>query len=384
MLNWLEKDTVQPYARLILRVILTGIALIAAFLLIPVILSFVLPFVIAFLVAHMMNPVIVFIQKKINLPRGVLSIVLIVIVLSLLIAVLAWFIYALIMEVISLAQNAEEMVDYFSNVIANLSANFNWLLHYLPDDVEALMGDFMTGFLAWLQQIILNFADNILNSAVAATGAIGVVAISVIIFVMSAYFFMIDYQNISTKLKSFFSPQAYRGYSILKNATMSALGGYLRAQVFMSFITFLIVLTALLIIQNEFALLIAILLGLIDMIPVIGTSPILLPWAIISVISGDIMLGAYLFGLSAVTFVVRRVLEPKIVGNQMGLSPITALVSMYVGMRLGGLIGLVFGPIVAMILISLYKVGLFDGWVKDITAVLDLQKTKEVKVDSDD
>ena len=377
MQMWFQKDYVRPYVRLLCRVLLTLIAILILSRLIPEFLSLFLPFILAFLIASAMNPLICFLQKKWNISRSILSVLMVVLALLLVAAILGGFIYALAREIVALAQNIDGILESVSQAIASVAAHSNWMLHFLPTDAEEILTGLADGFMAWIQSQGTAFADIVITQTVTVTTRVGGGIVTLVIFILALYFIMADYPRFTERVQKTLSPKTYKGYSTVKEATLSAFSGYLKAQLLMAFVTFLISLIALLIIRQEFALLIAVVLGIIDFVPVIGTSIILVPWAIINILNGAYARGVYLITLSVVAFLIRRVIEPKIVGSQMGLSPLTALVSIYIGMQLGGVIGLILGPIVAMVLLNLYKAGLFYGWIKDINAVLDLQRRKD-------
>jgi len=324
----------------------------------------------AYIAASITNPLICLLQKKWKAPRSVLSVLMVVLSLLFVMVLLGGFVYALGREIIGLAQNIDVIVDYFNHAIAHLY----WISAYIPANAEEVLSGLVDGFSVWVQSQGAAIADSMITNTVQFTTRVGGGVVSVVIFILASYFMMADYHGFSQKLKSALSRKTYKSLSIIKSAALGALGGYLKAQIIMATIVFVFSLVALLIIQQEFALLLAFILGLIDLVPLIGTAAMLVPWAIVSIIGGDIFRGVYLLAMSLILFLMRRVLEPKVVGSQMGLSPLTALTSIYIGMQLGGVIGLILGPIVAMVIVSLYKAGLFDGWVEDVKAVMNLRK----------
>lgn len=378
MQEWLQKDYVRPYVRLLCRLLLTFIAILILSWALPAFFSFFLPFILAFLVASAMNPLICFFQRKWNISRSILSVLMVALALLFVAAILGGFIYALGREIVALAQNIDGILESFSQTIASVTAQSNWLLHYLPTDTEEILSGLLGGFMTWIQSQGTALADRVITQTVTVTTRVGGGIVTLVIFILASYFIMADYSRFTGQVRKYLSPKTYKGYSTLKEATLSAFSGYLKAQLLMAFVTFSLSLVALLVIRQEFALIIAVLLGILDFVPVIGTSIILVPWAIINILNGAYARGVYLFALSVVAFLIRRIIEPKIVGSQMGLSPLTALASIYIGMQLGGVVGLILGPIVAMVLVNLYKAGLFNGWIKDVNAVLDLQRRKDL------
>ncbi|MCL1987791.1 MAG: sporulation integral membrane protein YtvI [Firmicutes bacterium] len=380
MIDWLRQENIRPYAKLLARIFLTIIGAILIILIVPLVFGIFFPFILAFLLATLVNPLIGLINRKLKISRGVMSIVMVSIPLLILAGLLGWFVYALIGEIIALSQNIEAIVAALDNALTVVMDSFYWVAHYLPADYEQMLTGILDGFWLWLQESGTAFADSMITQAATATTRIGSGVVTVVIFILASYFIMADYPRIIATVKKISHKSIHNQYSTIRNATLSAVGGYLRAQAIMAFVTFIVSLVALLIVQQDFSLLVAVLLGLMDFLPLVGTSIILVPWAITLLITGDIFLAIYLLALSAVAFLLRRIIEPKIVGTQMGLPPLSALFSIYLGMQIAGFLGLILGPIVAMIIVSLYKAGIFIGWQEDIGAVIALIRSKQRKI----
>ena len=106
--------------------------------------------------------------------------------------------------------------------------------------------------------------------------------------------------------------------------------------------------------------------GFIDALPILGAGTIMIPWAIIAAISGDINLAIGLFTLYVIVMLQRQILEPKIVGAKIGVHPIFTLIAMYTGFRLIGVLGMYIGPIILIILKSIFATTIDNGIFKSI------------------
>ena len=116
----------------------------------------------------------------------------------------------------------------------------------------------------------------------------------------------------------------------------------------------------------EYPLLSAIGIGFVDALPILGSGTVIIPWAIISSINGDIKLAIALIILYVIISIVRQILEPKIVSNKIGVHPIFTLIAMYTGFKLVGLLGLFIGPIVLIILQNVFETTIDNGIVKTL------------------
>ena len=136
----------------------------------------------------------------------------------------------------------------------------------------------------------------------------------------------------------------------IKNNLSSVLLGYIKAQLILMAITFVEVTIGLFIIGIDYAILFGLIISFIDVLPVLGTGTILIPWALFSLITGNYSLGFSLIILYGVVLLVRQFLEPKIVGGQIGLHPLATLSAMYIGLKVLGIMGMILGPIIVLVI----------------------------------
>ena len=150
-----------------------------------------------------------------------------------------------------------------------------------------------------------------------------------------------------------------------------SLGGYLKAQITLIFVSFIILLVGLYIfmflgLNIRYPLLIALITAFIDALPILGSGTVLIPWAIISALDGDFNLGISIISLWIIMCVVRQLIEPKLVSNKIGIHPIFTLIAMYTGFKLLGLIGMLLGPIALIIIKSIFSTLIEQGVIKTL------------------
>ena len=141
---------------------------------------------------------------------------------------------------------------------------------------------------------------------------------------------------------------------IIKNTVTSTLTGYLKAYLLIMLLTFTEVFIGLTILGVDYALIISVVVAIVDVLPILGTGTVLIPWAIFCFITHNTSLGVGLLILYAVVLVVRQLAEPKIVGNTLGLHPLATLASIYLGIKFLGFGGIFIGPIAAMLIKSFF------------------------------
>lgn len=144
--------------------------------------------------------------------------------------------------------------------------------------------------------------------------------------------------------------ELFRGLTALK----TALGGWFLAQVKLCGLTFCVLTVGFWILGIRYALLWAVVVALVDAFPVLGTGTVLIPWSLVCLLRGQTALGIGILGIYAVAFVIRSVMEPRLVGKQLGLDPLLTLIALYTGYQLWGLAGMLLAPIAAVAAMQLW------------------------------
>lgn len=236
----------------------------------------------------------------------------------------------------------------------------------LPDQTVELLNHFTESILAFIQ----NLSGNLLNLTVVTTSLFisvtGTLFLNLLTFFLALYFMISDYQPIKQLIKKRMNQRTLNTVRLLKSSTVSGVGGYIKTQLILAFIAFMFMLIAFTIYGQEYALILALILALIDLIPLIGTIAMLLPWGMLEWFVGDPNKGLFLLILGIAFFLFRRVIEPKIMGTQTGLHPLLALIGIYVGLEISGLWGALLGPLTMVILISVLQTGILENTFSDI------------------
>ena len=181
--------------------------------------------------------------------------------------------------------------------------------------------------------------------------------IKFIFTIVSSFFFTIDYYRITGFLIGQFSEKHKEMLLNLKDNVIGTLGKFIRAYALIISITFMELSIGFWIIGIPSPFFVGLLVAIIDIMPILGTGAVLIPWAIIGLIMGNSKVGIGMLILYGIITVVRQVIEPKIVGQQIGLHPLITLILMYVGAQLMGILGLLILPIIATIIVKLDKEG---------------------------
>ncbi len=363
-LSWRDRG------RLWLRLLIRALLIIALFLFFfkagPPLLSLFMPFVLALLLAWLLNPVVRTLQRRLRGSRKVFSLLLILILLALVGGILFVLAYNLFTELSLLAVSWQSSWQAILASGSKLTGQLSGLTDRLPQTVADSMQNFLDQFTSWFQSVLSGLAGRFAASA--GTKAMGLPSffVAVVVFVMGSYFLTADYPRLRHLASEQLSPPLYAFLAQIRKTAGVAFGGYVRAQFTLSIGVFIILLAGFLVTRQPYSVLLALLLAILDFIPILGSGTVLIPWAVVDLFTGDFRHAIMLTIIWSIVSLFRRLAEPKVLGQHTGLSPILSLVSIYVGMRLAGVLGMVLGPILCLIFINICRSGVFDGLLSDL------------------
>ena len=150
-----------------------------------------------------------------------------------------------------------------------------------------------------------------------------------------------------------------------------AVGGYFKAQFKIMGVVCLILVIGFVILKVHFYFLLALLIAFLDFLPFFGTGTALIPWALYKLLVKDYRMSVGLIILYGVTQLVRQLIQPKLVGDSMGMQPLPTLLFLYIGYKAGGIFGMIFAVPIGMIVINLYKAGAFDYILEDVKILME-------------
>ena len=369
-LTWGERA--QLWLRLGLRAVLAlgGLAL-TVWVGLPL-LSLLSPFVLALVLAWLLNPAVKWLQRHSGAPRKAISMVLVILVFAVIGGVLFGLGWAAVGQVRSLFDNRQSLLDELLEGLAGVVNSVQgWLAglgDFVPQGVITTGEDLMAAVLDWARGLDFSgWLAQMAGQAPSMAANVSNFAVALVVFVMASYFITGDYPRLRFELTDRVPMVARDFCRSLKDIFMSAFGGYIKSQLILSLGVFLILTVGFLFMGQPYGLLLAFALAVLDFIPIIGAGTVMVPWAVIDMVLAQYGEAAGLMAVWGVIVLFRRFAEPKILGNQTGLSPILSLVGIYVGMKLGGVLGMVVGPLLLLVCINLAKLGIFRPVLDDLS-----------------
>lgn len=366
-LTWAQRG--RLWLRLCIRLVGTALVVWLLSMFGGPLLTLFMPFILALAAAALLDPVVRLLQKRLKWARKWVALVVVVVLVGSLGAVLALLIRAGVREAISLAENWDTLLAAFTQGFETTEQLLRELLEKLPFRLPLHDQPLLDQLGQWLGQWLEGAVPDIGNlTGFAAARAKDVVAfvLALVVFLMATYFLCADFPYLRTALARRMDEHSYGWLNQVRRVSLGAFGGYLRAQLLLSLGVFCILLCGFLITGQNYALLLALCFAVMDFIPLIGSGTIMVPWAIIDLFLGNYGQAIELMVIWGLIVLFRRVAEPKVVGDQTGLPPILSLISIYIGMRLYGVVGMVLCPILLLVLLNLVGLGLFDGVRRDV------------------
>jgi len=363
-LSWHDRG--RLWLRIGLRLLLWCLGLWAAVRLGPPLVSLFAPFLLAFFVAWALSPLVRWLYQRFRLPRRVSALALLLLVFLALGALVWALVSAAVGEIAALALDWEGLLASLQTLVNDLGERFSRGMALLPDSLRETV-DSLTGRLfEWLETVIPRLLSAGMDYATGVARSLPSFAVATVVFVMASYFLIVDFPRLRAMVADKL-PQGPRLLcSQIKRAASVGFGGYIRSQIILSIGVFLILLGGLLLVRQPYFLLLALALAVLDFIPIIGSGTVMVPWAVVDLVLGDYRHALGLMAVWGLVALFRRVAEPKILGDQTGLSPLLSLVSVYVGMKAAGVAGMILGPILCLVALNLTRSGVLDRTLADL------------------
>ncbi len=360
---YLPKPGYKRLFVIILYVILGGAALYFAWKHLFIVL---IPFLIAWILAYLLQKPITFLKNKCKIPKPVSSIVLILLVISIISGLLFLLFDKIFDELSYLYDYAKSHGDELTSSVTSTLESFEKAIDRLPFskffDAENLSAKLKSTATEGLLNMLSSAIEKIPGFLTSVVSLLPKLIIFIIILVFSAFYLTSDFNHVNGFVLKQFNDKVTYFLVEFKSIFFNVISKFIKAYLLLFIITFIIMLIALAIIGIEFAFIVALLIAIVDLLPILGCGTVLVPWSIISLITGNYALAIELILLYiAITF-IKQMLQPRIIGDFIGLHPLASLISMFLGYAVMGISGMFIFPIVLIILKTMNDRGTIHLW----------------------
>ena len=302
---------------------------------------FYIPFLVAYIISLLVEPIIRFVSRKTNLSRKVSSVIVLATSFLLIIGGIIWGTISLISESTHLLGTLNTYFEKTAKVANSWIEKID--LDKLP--ISSEIWDVLQSASSDVLRKGIEFVKNTLTGILERLKSIPDIMICIVITILATYFITSDKFYIWDRLEHHVPKKILGKVSHKIKKIITSLGGYLKAQVTMVGISFVIVLMGLNIfylmgMNVGYPLLMAIFIGFVDALPILGAGTVMIPWSIFLFLDEQYSVGFSILGLYIFVVAVRQFLEPKIVSSKIGIHPLFTLIAMYTGFKLAGIIGI--------------------------------------------
>jgi len=324
------------------------------------VLIFFSPFVAGWIIALIASPMVRFFEEKLKIKRKAGSAFVIIAVIALVVLLLYLVGAKLVEEIIGLISALPEMWAAVESDFSDISRNLNVFYKRLPQNVQSGITDLAEEIAGLMGETLSKVSTPTINAVGNFAKSLPTIIIGVIMALLASYFFVAEKKTVAEGLRKNMPSSIQIRYQMIKKSLVMAVGGYLKAQLKIEVWMYLLLVIGLSILKIDYALLIALGIAFLDFFPFFGTGTVMVPWAIIKILSGDYSMAIGLLIIWGGGQLARQLIQPKIVGDSVGVPPIPTLFLLYIGYKVGGVFGMIAAVPIGLIIITMYTEGAFE------------------------
>ena len=357
--------------RMILNIVIPLLGLCLVIFLGPRLLHLFMPFVVGWILALLANPLVRFLERRVKLVRRHGSMLIIIAALAIVIGLFYGAGLLVYREMGSFLADAPEIYQSVIAEIENALQNGRKLAEYFPQNLQPPLLAFSDNLDGLFGKLVSRAAEPTVQIAGHVAKSIPNLLVNMVIIILSSYLFLADRESIMRWLKEHLPAFVFRYIEYMKRDAKGLIGGYFLAQFRIMCVVALILAAGFLVLGVRYGVLLAFLTAILDFLPIFGTGTVLFPWAVVKLFAGEYAYATGLILLYILTQVVRQIIQPKIVGESMGLPPLMTLFLLYLGFKLRGLTGMILAVPVGLVFINFYKYGAFDSMIRNFRMLME-------------
>lgn len=353
----------EKKSKFLLNTAFVVVILLLIYICIKYLIGLLLPFIIALIIAFLLQPVIVALVNKTKVSRKIVAPIITAIFMAVVMTFIVFLIYRLISELGSFVGMLPGWYEEIAPVVSQkIESALGSIIRALPDELGNSLIDIASNFSNYLQTQLLELSKSALAWVANTMAKLPTLLLTILIIVIATFFTAGKTDKMKAMIKRQI-PEKYQSVSGQMYRTFgSTVWKMLKSYVLIFIITFIELTVGLFIIGIDYFWIIALLTAIVDILPVVGTGTILIPWGILEIILGDTAVGIGILVLYIIITVIRNIIEPKLVSKQIGLPPILTLLGMYVGLKLFGILGLFLIPLLMILIKTANDIGAIHIW----------------------
>ena len=364
-------NNTRPYWQVVVSLVFSILATVAFVYLGVHAIIFLMPFVVGWIISAIAAPVVNWLERRFNIVKKLGSALIVICVIALIVTGIYFAVSRVATEVGDLIKNIPEIYEQLEHGLQQIGGTLSGVFEKLPLSFQ----DAWSTFVANLDQSVTGLISKISNPAVTAAGNIAkripFYLISIIVAILSAYFFTFQREDVLNWMKRMAPESVEKRMTLVMDNLRFALGGYFKAQFKIMAVVFAILLVGFAVMGVRYYVLVAFLISFLDFLPFFGTGTAMIPWGLYKFLVGDYKMAIILLVFYATTQIVRQLLQPKLVGDSVGMNPLVTLLFLYVGYRLGSVLGMILAVPIGMVVINMFRAGAFDYILDDVKILVE-------------
>ncbi len=323
-----------------------------------VLIKFLFPFVIGAVIAFSVQPLANKINKKINISQGMWSVIFALLLYAIVGAIFCFLVYRIILLAFDFIEYLPSFFKNIQNFFIKIENRYANIFEHLPKELKNSTENF---WVETIEKFTLSLGNSVTNGVSGFIKKIPLFFISGIVTLVASCYISKDFLQLKRFVKELIGEKTAKNSVKIKNILVGTVFKILKGYAVLYLITLLELYLGFLILGIDKAFLLSVIIAIIDLLPVLGTGTVLVPWSILSVLSNDLRLGIGVAILYIVIVLVRNFLEPKIIGMQLGVNSLFTLMAMFLGLKVLGFWGLVLFPVILIVTIQYYKDEMKEG-----------------------
>lgn len=356
----------KPIIHQTLRLFLVILTILSLYFTIKYTFAFVYPFLIALLISFLINPLVTLLVKKLKMPRALATLL----VLS---SFFTFFLASIVLIITEFVQSTTALADkipvYFQNVVTFIEGIFNTTILPYYHKILSYFSTLSPSQQETIDHHIQEFSNQIASSGASLLKetllmipefitALPQSLTTFIIIMIATFLITNDWKRIIEWIETNLPSKLDRASKEMLSHLKNSLFGFIKAQSILIFISGIIIYIGLILLNIDHAITITLFALVADLLPLVGTGLIFVPWIIYLFLTAHYSLTISLIVLYMITIVVRQILEPKILSNHIGINPLLALVTLFISIQSWGVAGIVLTPFILIVLSASYRTGI--------------------------
>lgn len=362
----MSKGYRKKYWKALTNVFIYIVAVVLLVTVFPKLLLFFMPFVIGWIISLIANPAVRFFEEKLKIKRKAVSAVVIILVIALIL--LAGYAIGsfLITQGAGLVKSIPEKWPEIEKSLDGFGEKFSELTKKLPEKTRDSFSDFGKNVENYLGTFVSKLGTPTWAALSKFAKSLPSTIIAVIMALLSSYVLTVEHNSLKVGVEKHAPKFIYSRLQTVGRGIKRAVGGYIVAQVKIELWIYLIMVIGLVILRVDYAIVIALGIAFLDFLPFFGSGIIMVPWAIIAFFNADYFTAIGMLITWGVGQLVRQIIQPKYVGDSIGMKPLPTLLLLYIGFELKGVLGMIIAVPIGIIVYSLYEEGLFDTFIDSL------------------